>query len=235
MPVDATWRIQSNSALVTATSSFTVSLPNPATDSSTLLLFIGTVGSGTVNLATSTAFDPPWFADVARSAAEYVWRRDAQPAGETSWTIPCTAVSATYYWRVEEWGGLSAISQPDANTSVLLGNSNPVSSNTATADVSDFAALGLFRGFSAGGGAWPSGRSYSSGWSEVAYLTSGTGTGATDFVLILVESYPGASGSVQATITWDTSGGGTVPSGTDAWVACYQPGVPAPPAGVLTS
>lgn len=231
--MDATARIQSNSGLVTATSSFTASLPNPTSGTSTLLLFVATSSTGSVNLA--TAFDPPFFGDATRAGAEYVWRRDNQPAGETSWVIPTSATSNNYYWRVEEWSGLSSIGQPDANTAIFLAalGTSPVSTNTATADVDDFAALAIFVARGPGGITWPGARSYSSGWSEVDYLPNGTGAASSDFALVIAESYPGASGSVQATITWDISGSGSVPS-TDAWVACYQPDVPAPAAGVLT-
>jgi hypothetical protein len=235
--LDPTYRIQSDTGTVTGTTGFTASLPNPTTDSSTLLLFVACSGGGSL-APQQQSFDPPFFQDEGHGGLDFAWRRDSQPAGETSWAItPTSGISTNWAWRVEEWGGLSLIGQPDANTAlVIVANPPSVSTGTATADVDDFAALAMFRSsWSNTGNAWPSGRAYSSGWSEVAYLTNGTGGSANDFQLIVAEAYPGASGSVQCTLTWDTSGGGTIPVGTDAWVACYQAGVPDPSTGVLTS
>lgn len=233
MTVSAANRIQSNSGVVTATSSFTASLPNPTTAGSTLMLWVATAASGSVS--NSQSFDPPFFFDLSSAGNVYVLRRDSQPAGETSWAIATIAVSNPYCWRAEEWAGWSTIGQPDATTTLNANTGSPVSTNTVTPDVNDFAALAVFVANSTAGPAWPSGRSYSSGWSEVACLTSGTGGGANDFIMVIAESYPGASGSVSCTLTWDTSGGGGVPGTTDSWVACYQPSAPAPPTGILTS
>ena len=218
-------RLQSNTGSVTA-ANFTATLPNPTMDGSTLLLFIGTNNG---NLAMQQqSFDPPWVQDAVHIGLDFLWRRDSQPAGETSWVITGSSGSVPWFWRVEEWSGLSTIGQPDANTIVFVGTGSPVSTNTATADVDDFAALAFFRAGSGGGQLWPAARAYPAGWTEVDWLTNGTGATAGDFAMAIAESYPGASGSVQCTITWDTSGGGSVPSGTDAWVGCYQPDVPLP-------
>ena len=248
MPVDASYRIQSNSALVTATSSFTASLPGPTQDESTLLLYVGTSGSGSITLAANTSFDPPWYQDQAHGSAWYAWRRPSQPAGETSWTLASSPLSNPYYWRVEEWSGLSTIGQPDASGGVNAGASvlaiatDSGSGGTTTADVADFAALAVFRAGFAGASGWPAAHSYGAGasagpssWNEVAYLANGTGTGSGDFILAIAEAYPGATGNVGCTLTFDTTGGGGTPGSLDGWAVCYQPGGTQPPSLILVA
>ena len=238
-------RIQSNSGLVTGASSFTATLPNPTTDSGTLLLFIGTAGTGVISIQSNAGFDPPWFQDGAQAGKWFAWRRDNQPAGETSWAITAST-SANYQWRVEEWGGLATAGQPDAvsdiktnsgtlvcSTGDVVGGGSPAA---AIADVDDFAALAVFRpGAGVGPAAWPTVRNYSSGWSEVTFLSQGDGSGVNDYALILAEAYPGAAGTVICTLTYDNSGGGSPPNIAAGWAVCYQPAAPPPALGVLAS
>ena len=90
MTLSAASRLQSNSGTGTGTT-ITATLPNPVSDGSTLLLFIG-VNGGTLTLG-GQSFDPPWFQDAGRGGADFVWRRDSQPAGETSWAFTQAANS----------------------------------------------------------------------------------------------------------------------------------------------
>jgi hypothetical protein len=232
--VDPSYRIQSNSGTVDpAATSFTPALPNPTTDGSTLLLFIGTA-SGIVTVQ-AQGYDPPWITDGAHASTWYAWRRDSQPAGETSWPMSAS-LTGRWSWRIEEWSGLSTVGQPDAvsagaNISIGL-QDNPTL--PPTADVDDFAALTVFRA-SGGTAIWPAAHTYSSGWTEVASVAVGTGTVNTDFLLLVAESYPGAAGSVPCTMTWDTTGGGTyADKAVDAWTVIYQPDVPLFTGVVLT-
>lgn len=223
MPLDATARIQSNSGLASSTTSIPASLTNPTTDGSTLLMYFA--ASGGAIAAQLQSYDPPLFTDTTSSSL-VVFRRDAQPAGETSWTITAST-STSYYWRVEEWVGLSFIGQPDAKSTLFTGTGNPVSTNAAVPDVNDFAALAVFTGLmGAGATGWPA-RTYPAGWSEVAFMPGSTG-GPGDFAMAIAESYPGISGSMTGSITWDNSGGGTIPSQTYSWLGCYQPAAVVP-------
>jgi hypothetical protein len=244
--VDASWRLQSNSGSVTATAGFTATLPNPTQPRSTLLLAVGTALGGTI-AAQAQSFDPPWYSDLAVAGKAYLWRRDNQPAGETSWAIT-TAVSATYAWHVQEWAGLSTVGQPDAR-SVLTGTPNfitfvnlQVNRIGATTgvppvpDVADFAGVAVAVGATPGSTAFPAGRSWSSPWSEVTAVTVGTGTSTADVMLMAAEAYPGVSGSLDATLTWDVTGGGDYTNKTVyLGAACYQPAAAPQPSGVLTS
>lgn len=245
MTLDASARIQSNSGTVTtATTTLAATLPNPTAAGSTLLAWIAVQGFA-LNFP---AADPPWYRDAVQSGNVYAWRRDNQPAGETSWSFT-SAGSIKWAWRIEEWSGLSTVNQPDAMTgngqNVVTGTAGTQNNDSAkspsflcTPDVTDYAALAVFRAGSAGTSAdlFPAGRSYSSGFSEVDVLTVGTGTTSNDFQLIIAEGYPGATGNIDCVLTWDTTGGGTyADKAVNAWMACYQPDVPAPPGGILTS
>lgn len=244
MTISAANRIQSASGLVTA-SSFTATLPNPTQAGSTLLLFTGTSGIGQL-IVQSQSFDPPWFQDQGHTGHWYAWRRDNQPAGESSWAITAAA-SAPYYWRAEEWGGLATISQPDVSSTITgvtstLTVATDTSSTTISADVPDFAALAVFYASFAGASGWPAAHSYGAGlrsgpssWNEVCYLVNGTGTASGDFILAVAEAYPGVTGGVACGLTFNTSGGGGTPAALDAWGVCYQPDMPAPATGVLAS
>jgi hypothetical protein len=67
-------------------------------------------------------------------------------------------------------------------------------------------------------------------------VTLGDGSHSTDFMLLVAEAYPGASGSLDVTLTWDITGGGTyADKSVDLGAACYQPAVPPQPAEVLTA
>jgi hypothetical protein len=232
--MDSSWRIQANSGTVDpAATSFTATLPAPTSDGSTLMLFFAYNGS----VAQLPAADPPWVQDQAAAGVWGIWRRPGQPAGETSWTV--TAVTSTRWaWRAEEWAALSTVSQPDAASAVnnvINQQANPT--NAASPDITDFAALAMWR--AAGGisaGVFPAGRNYDAGWSEVDVVTVGDGLSNTDFQLILAESYPGASGALTATMTWDITGGGTyTDKSTACLITCLQPAVPAPSSGVLAA
>ena len=77
MPLDASYRLQSNSGTVDpAATSFTATLPNPTTDGSTLMLWFASNGAA-VNLPVA---DPPWCQDAVKAGSLYVWRRPNQPA-----------------------------------------------------------------------------------------------------------------------------------------------------------
>lgn len=233
MPLSAAARLQGNSGVVTSTG-FTPTLPNPTTQDSTLLLWWGNSGTGTASFP--SAADPPWYADLLGSSTLNAWRRPNQPAGETSWTISGFS-TGNFVWRIEEWAGWSTVGQPDAAPGTYFGTAGSQNNNASnggiTADVSDFAALAVWRATN-GSAIWPL-RTYSSGWSEVDVQSFGTGTGSNDFQLMFAEAYPGASGTLNATLTWDTSNGGTYTGNTvNGWLACYQPALPLP-AGVLTA
>lgn len=226
-------RIQAASGTATAATSFTATLPNPTAAGSTLILFFG----GTAASPSLPAVDPPWVQEDSQPGTWYRWRRDNQPAGETSWTI-AGGVSSRWIWRVEEWAGLSTTNQPEgsANASNAAGTQvNP--SGTATAGVADFAALALFHGvISAAGSAFPAGRGYPAGWTELDYLAAGSGGASGDFVMAFAESYPGVTGSVSCSLTWNTAGGGSYASVTVyGGVVCYRPAIALPPAGILTA
>lgn len=249
MPVDATWRIQANSGTSSVTTSgtnFTVSLLNPTQPGSALLLFITSQGVSVNNFA--TGFDPPFVFDI-QSAPRYWCRRSNQPAGETSWNFTGTATTAqTVAWRAEEWSGLSSVANPDATnipvTSPAFAQNLGVQANTfqgssgtgnsPVPDVADFAALAMVAA-GAGTGVYPAGRSWSSPWSEVDAITVGTGTATGDVMLLVAECYPQATGTLDCTMTWDITGGGTYADKT-VYVggACYQPSVPVAVAVVLT-
>jgi hypothetical protein len=241
--MDPTYRIQSNSGTVDpAATSFTATLPAGTQDGSTLLLFFATTGAPTTPSA-----DPPWAVDEAHAANEFVFRRANQPAGETSWTVSYV-VAVRWAWYIEEWAAMSSVAQPDSSANNASSPPVPVitvgsqANNTALAqqpcspDVTDYRAVAMFRqGGSAGGGVFPAGHSYDAGWSEIAALTVGTGTATSDFMLLAAEAYPGTTGTIDCTLTWDTTGGGTYTDKTvDAWVAAYQPAATVP-FGVLTA
>jgi len=237
--VDASARIQSNSGSVSpAATSFTPTLPSPTSGGTTLFLFIGS-GSGGTNL-TVPSVDPPWIQDVAASNVGYVLRRPNQPAGESSWPMS-SIVGNQWAWRAEEWGSLSTIAQPDAVSNTVFNINTTgaqVNTNFATSpDVADYAALAVFQAHPNGtGGVWPAGRSYPAGWSEVDYITAGTGAATGEVALIIAEAYPGVASPFTATLTWDITGGGTYSDKiVEAWAAAYQPSVPVPGGGVLTS
>jgi hypothetical protein len=237
--VDATYRIQSASGSVSpAATSFTPALPSPTAGGTTLLLFIGS-GSGGTNL-TVPAVDPPWIQDVAASNVGYVLRRPDQPAGESSWPMS-SVVGNRWVWRAEEWALLSTVAQPDAisNTAFHIGTTGDQVNTTAAVspDVADYAALAVFQAHPNGtGGAWPAGRSYPAGWSEVDFLTSGTGAATGDVALAIAEAYPGIASPFTPTLTWDITGGGTYSDKlVEAWAAAYQPAMIQPVAEVMTS
>jgi len=224
--VDATYRIQGASGIVDpAAASFTPALPNPTSGGTTLMVWVAmSVGNVTVPVA-----DPPWVTDAVASSRLCVLRRPDQPAGETSW--PMTAATASRWaWRAEEWAGWSFITQPDAvasNVAIDIGvQANNVAVAPATpptADVADFAGLAVFH-VSGGTGIWPL-RTYSAGWNEVDVQTIGDGTGGgPDLQFMVAETYPGVTGLIDCTMTWDTSNGGTYTEKTvNTWSACYQP------------
>jgi hypothetical protein len=247
--VDATWRVQNNSGLVTtAASSFNATLPNPTQPGSTLILFLA-MNTFQPNLP---AVDPPWYLEVQHAANDAVLRRDNQPAGETSWTITA-ASTQKWAWYIEEWSGLSSVN-PDAQTTSTITtpptpavyinpggqqtiDSSSVAQNlTCVPDITDYLAAAIFR-VSSGTGAFPAARSYTTGFSEAAALSVGTGSTAGDFQLIIAEGFPGTSGSnVDCQMTFDITGGGTyADKSVDGRIACYGPATPNPDTGILTS
>lgn len=257
MPVDATWRLQSNSGQVTTSATpwtITPSLPNPTQDGSTLLLIIGTASAGSVNGPGGQGYDPPWFAELGSGTGMYWWRRDNQPAGETSWAINVTPTAARYIWHVQEWSGLSTVANPDAAS--LLNGSPSYSPSfqtgaqaphlagnvgfTLTPDVTDYAALAVVKAGSDASGVFPAAWSWPAGWSQVDAIQAGDGshtTGATttDFMVAIAEAYPQAASALDPSLTWDTTGGGSYTNRSTVWGgACYQPAAPAPFGGVLT-
>jgi hypothetical protein len=227
MPLDATARMQAASGTVDpAATSCTPALPNPTTDGSTLLLYIG-MNASSLNYPSSA--DPPWYPDFMAAGERYVLRRPNQPGGETSWPMS-SASAARWAWRAEEWASLSTI-QPDASGS---SNGTPGAQvydlsvfSPVTTDIADYAALALFYGASGAGSGFPAGHSYATGYTELDYLTVGTGTTAGDFVMAVAETYPGVAETVPCTFTWDTTGGGSYAAMTVRGVLnCYQPSVP---------
>jgi hypothetical protein len=240
--VDASWRLQSNTGTNTATGA-APALPNPTQGGSTLLLMAAASGSGAM-VPQQQSVDPPWVADVAATGV-YLWRRDNQPAGETSWPLTGSA-STVWAWHVQEWAGLSTVAQPDDVSrigsspsfvilSALQVNALSNGGSPPAPDVADFAGVAMVRAVG-GTGVWPAGHSWSSPWSEVASVTVGDGTHNTDAWLLVAEAYPGVSGTLDATLTWDITGGGTYADKTvDLGAGCYQPKVPPQPADVLTS
>jgi hypothetical protein len=235
MPVSASNRIQGTSGSGTTVNNgdtFTVTLPSQTTAGSTLMVWLTTSNLGNIP-SPPQGFDPPWFADVVHASQYYIWRRDNEPGGETSWVFTPSFVGSTVHWAwwIEEWSAWSTVGQPDAAAVIknTAAPTNPATSNAASPDVSDFAALALIRASPTGSAStWPAGHSWPGGWNEVAWLTIGTGAAASDSLLGIAEAYPGVSGSMSVSMTWDTSGGGAIPSNCDMWFACYQPGVPDP-------
>jgi hypothetical protein len=233
--VDASWRIQSNSGTVDpAATSAPVTLPAPASDQSTLMLFIASSGITPNYLS----LDPPWFVDQQHAGQWLAWRRPGQPAGETSWTV--TAAGAIRWaWYIEEWAGLSGMTQPDSQSAIKISAGMQVN-NTSTVtqaapDVTDYRAVALYRS-SGGTGLFPAGHTYDAGWSEVSAQSVGTGASTTDFMLMIAEAYLGTTGAIDCSLTWDITGGGTYTDKTvDVWVAAYQPAAPPQPADVLTT
>lgn len=233
MPLSATARIQSASGLASTVNSgdtFTATLPNPTMGGSTLMMWLASAGGGASITNPPQGWDPPLIVDAAAAGFEWVWRRDSQPLGETSWvfTPNFTGISANWAWWIEEWAGWATIGQPEAIVTAIdtLNNNttNPAVSGSVTPGVTDYAALAFARAGTTGGAAvWPAAHSWGSGWNEVAWLTSGTGAGSNDFSLGIAEAYPGTTTSMQASLNWDTSGGGTIPVTTHMWFACYQP------------
>ena len=249
MPVDATWRLQSNSGTVTtASTGFTPTLPNPTQPGSTLLLIFAGPGGTTVS-PWNQGYDPPWFQELTPSLNAYWWRRDNQPAGETSWPLT-GSLSSRWAWHMQEWAGMSTVAQPDAGSSITtappafaacaLGTQ---ACDLATAslqlipDVTDYAALFALKAGPDAGGGWPAAWTFTSGWSQVDALQVGTGTSSSpaDFMLAIAEAYPGTTGSLDPALTWDITGGGSYSGRTCAvGAACYQPAPAPPPAEVLT-
>ena len=241
--VDATWRVQSNSGTQTGVNGPTLTLPNPTQPGSTLLM-MAAANTGVI-VPGSQSFDPPWSTELPPANLTWWWRRDNQPAGETSWAIT-GSLSANWAWHVQEWAGLSTVDQPDdvsrsAGTpafAIITGQQVNSLSSAATppaADVSDFAGLVIVH-VSAGTGVWPAGRSWSSPWSEVASVQNGPGGVSGNAWLLVAEAYPGVSGSLDTTLTWDISGGGTYADKTaNMGSALYQPGLFQPVGEVLTA
>jgi hypothetical protein len=246
--VDPSYLIQSNSGTVDpAANSVTPALPNATQDGSMLLLVFAS-SSGTPTLSGLFTADPPWFLDANVGGSVWMFRRQDQPAGESSWPISASS-STRWSWYIEEWAGMSSVSQPDSQCTAGAGGTgggtfvgtigsqtnNTVGAGTqCTTDVTDYRALSVYR---AGGGSaiYPVGRSYSAGWSELAVLTIGDGSHLTDFQLMLADAYPGTTGTLDNTLTWDITGGGTYAEKTvNAYVAAYQPEPAAPPLGILT-
>lgn len=245
--MDATYRIQANSSVDLAVTSLSASLPNPTTAGSTLLLTFCQTGTGTVATSNLYTASPPWYQDAVSGAVVFSFRRPNQPGGETSWSFATSgSLAANIGWRVEEWASWSTVAQPDATTNVAGSPAFPANSglqnNNSTAgggsapvpDIPDFGGLAVFR-CGPGTAIFPL-HSYSSGWSEVDALTNGDGTHSVDFKLLFAESYPGVSGSIDCTMTWDTSNGGTYTDKVvNAYVACYRPAVPFSSGAVLTA
>jgi hypothetical protein len=248
--MDATYRIQANSGTVSSSATCTPTLPNPTTDGSTLFMFISNSGTGALSTSPLYNSDPPWVPDAAHSTVWQWWRRDNETGGETSWPLSTTgSIAANWIWRVEEWAGLSTVSQPDATSSNPGTNTpsidvglqvNPAAGSTgagspASPDVPDFAGIGVFR-TNAGSAAWPAAHTWTAGWSEIDYQHIGDGSTTGNMAMFIVESYPGVTGSLPCALTWDNSGGGTyTDKQVDAWVGCYQPADPGPALGILAS
>lgn len=246
--MDPSYRIQSNSGTVTtAATSFTATLPNGTQQGSTLLLFFASHG-GTPSLP---SVDPPWVPDMQNGGREYVWRRPDQPAGETSWTVSY-AIAEQWAWYIEEWASMSSITQPDSASQIGIlsaSQNNDLATVGSTPtycipDVADYRAVAMYRA-QGGSAAFPAGHSYSNSasstvspapsWSEVAALTVGTGTTTADFMLLVAESYPGATGTIDCTLTWDITGGGAyADKSVDFIDLAYQP-APTVQFGVLTA
>jgi hypothetical protein len=245
--LDASACIQSASGTVDpAASSLTPTLPNPTIDGSTLLLAIGSQ-SGVI-VPQLQGYDPPFVQDAVNSGSAYVWRRDNQPAGETSWPITIVSGTARWAWWISEWSGLSTVSVPDATTGgghFFVSNSGVQDNDSATVpspctpDVTDYVALAAFRssGSVSAPTIFPAARSYSSGFSEVASLPLGDGTVvSTDFHLIVAQGFPGVTGNIDCVMTYDISGGGGYVNKTVlGWMAAYQPADPGPALGILAS
>jgi hypothetical protein len=210
VPLSAANRVQANSATegtpVSPVSSITPTLTGGDTtsDQSTVLAFHSTAS------VITTPGD--WVLDQQSTALLYAFRRPAVVAGESSWPF---TISASYsLWRVEEWTGIDLI---DPLVATALGTIQAASATTpsgTTGDpgVDDFAAIAvfLFAKGSAGQGAFPADRSYSNGFTEVAYHTFGTGNAAGDRALAIAESYPGVAGALETTMTLSTAGGGSL-------------------------
>lgn len=244
--MDSSYRIQSNSGTVTtAATTFTATLPNPTQPGSTLLLFSAI---GTMAIGSNQSFDPPWFEELASAQNARWWRRDNQPAGETSWTMT-GSLSSRWAWHVQEWSGLSTVANPDA-ASIITGpafaacpaGTQVCDLTTAgmslTPDVSDYAALFAVKAGPDTGGGWPAAWTFTSGWSQVDVIQVGTGSGTSpaDFMLVIAEAYPGTTGSLNPGLTWDVTGGGSYAGRiTAVGAACYQPAPAPPPGEVLTA
>jgi hypothetical protein len=210
-----------------------VTLPNPTSGQSTLMLYVAYTGIGGVAYL---SLDPPWFVDNQHLGNWLAWRRPNQPAGETSWTLT-SSVADRWAWYVEEWAGLSGMTQPDASSAISINSGLQVNDTThaaqASPDVTDYRAVALYRA-SGGTAVFPAGRSYSAGWSEVSAQALGDGSVNTDCMLMIAEAYLGVTGVIDCALTWDITGGGTYADKVvDAWIAAYQPAQFVQP-GILT-
>lgn len=193
--------------------------------------------------ATAAPIDTPgdWVSDVSSTAVMYAFRRPVAAVGESSW--PFTITLASYSaWRVEEWTGVDLIDPVDVSVLGTLTPQGTASCSTGTTSatsadgVAAIAAWVLTRG-SAGVGVWPAGRSCSNGFSVVSFHSLGTGNAAGDRALVVAEFWPTALGTLETTLTLDTSGGGSLSTlSMVGMIVAYRPAavVDVPP-GVLTA
>lgn len=194
--------------------------------------------------STASAISTPgdWVSDVSSAVLMYAFRRPVAAAGESSW--PFTVAPASYSaWRVEEWAGVDLVDPVDVSVLGTLTAQGTASCSTGTTaatstdGVAAIAAWALTRG-SAGVGVWPAGRSVSNGFTEVSFSSVGTGNAAGDRALVVAEFYPSALGTLETTLTLDTSGGGSLSTlSMVGMIVAYRPvgSVPVSPGPIVVS
>lgn len=213
MPLSATSRLQAASGTLGSIGSgvtpFTVTLPNPTSEASVLVVWIATAA-----IVTAPAEDPPWGVAASGPATLYCFWRGPVPAGESSWDFTPNLASICC-WRVSEWATIDAATPVDAfSPGASTANVATVGSGTANPTSNDFVALAAYRcsRSSSTGVVFPAGRSYSAGFTEVDYQQNGTGGTNGHLFLAIAENYPGAAGAYADTLTLDTTGGGSFAS-----------------------
>lgn len=165
-----------------------------------------------VIMAASNASIPDgWARDAVNGFVANSFRRPQLDGGENSWAFTASG-TINWAWYAEEIAGIDLVDAVDQTANGFSGaNSTTVSAGTTgTTTSSDDLVQAVFAINSAGSGTFPAGRSYSGGFTEIAYVASGSGAANQDVAVSVAELYPGATGTQTCTLTYSTAGGGTV-------------------------
>lgn len=189
-----------------AVSTFDVALPNPATAGNVVVCFV----NGTSNMILPDG----WGLILNHTFVYYAFFHTVEADGEQTWTYDANGTASPSWW-VAEYTGIDPVDPIHVATTgtatVAQAATATPTAATTVADTLVLAGYYVTRGAS-GVGVFPAGWSFSDSFAEIAYEQNPVGGGNTigDNRLYVAALQPDATGSYTTTLTWDTSGGGTL-------------------------